>query len=405
MTVPAPRPPVSAGSSGYRRLVIALMVGGLANFSVMYFVQPLLPLLAVHYHVSATDSAHALSATTAATIVGLLLVGPLADRFGRVPVMKWSLLASGVLGVASAFAPGWGALVLLRALLGLSVAGFPAAALAYLRQEVHPGSHPRANAWYIVGTGVGGATGRLLPDPIAAIGGWPLAAVTMGTLTLIAAGAVWVLLPRSERFTPRRVAVREVFTGTFTALKDRVVRLLCLTGFVAMGSFVALYNAVAFRLQAPPYVLGTAAVVVYFAYPLGLFGPALLRWLAEIRGRGRAVLIGFALLGVSVAFLAIESLFTIMAGLSLVTFAFLGVHAQLSAWTVDRAVRVRIGPAQASSAYLILYYLGSTLCGVAGTWLWEHHGWPGVSVFTGLLVILGMAAVARASASDRQRRA
>lgn len=402
MTVPAPRPPVSAGEPGYRRLVIALMVGGLANFSVMYFVQPLLPLLATHYGVSATDSAHALSATTAATIVGLLVVGPLADRFGRAPVMTWSLVASGILGLASAFAPGWGALVMSRGLLGLSVAGFPAAALAYLRQEVHPRSHQRANAWYIVGTGVGGATGRLLPEPVAAIGGWPLAAATMGTLTLVAAGAVWVLLPRTERFTPRHVGFREVLTGTAAALTDRVVLLLCVTGFVAMGTFVALYNAVAFRLQAAPFSLGTAAVIVYFAYPVGLFGPALLRWLAETTGRGRAVMAGFVLLGASVGVLAIENLAAIMVGLALVTFAFLGVHAQVSAWTVDRAVRVGIGSAQASSAYLILYYLGSTLCGLAATWLWERHGWAGVSLFTGLLVVVGMLVVARAAAHERR---
>ena len=43
----------AAGSATYRRIVVALMAGGLANFSLMYFVQPLLPLLAAHYGVSA----------------------------------------------------------------------------------------------------------------------------------------------------------------------------------------------------------------------------------------------------------------------------------------------------------------------------------------------------------------
>ena len=46
------------------------MAGGLANFAVMYFVQPLLPLLVTEYGVSTSDSAHALSITTATIILG-----------------------------------------------------------------------------------------------------------------------------------------------------------------------------------------------------------------------------------------------------------------------------------------------------------------------------------------------
>ena len=40
------------------------------------------------------DSAHALSATTLTMAFGLLLMGPLADRIGRVQLMRWSLLTS-----------------------------------------------------------------------------------------------------------------------------------------------------------------------------------------------------------------------------------------------------------------------------------------------------------------------
>ena len=79
--------------------------------------------------------------------------------------MRWSLLASGLLGLLSAFAPNWASLVAVRGLLGLTLAGLPVAALAYLREEVDTASHPRANATYIAGTAVGGAVGRLLPGP------------------------------------------------------------------------------------------------------------------------------------------------------------------------------------------------------------------------------------------------
>lgn len=381
------------GTSGYRRLIIALMAGGLANFSLMYFVQPLLPLLAEHYNVTPAESAQALSITTATIIGGLVLAGPLADRVGRVTVMRWSLVGSGVLGLLSALAPSWPALLALRALAGLSLAGFPVAALAYLREEVHPGSHARANASYIVGTGIGGAAGRLLPGPLAALGGWPLAATVVSLVTLLAGLALWLLLPDARGFQARPVALRDVLLGTLRAPADPVIALLCLTGFACMGAFVGVYNAIAFRLQAPPYQLGHAATVVYLAYPVGLAAPPLARRLANRIGRGRAAAVGAVLIAASVLVISLPSLIAVVSGLGLITFAFLGTHSLLSGWVVDRAKRRSTGTAQASSAYLLIYYLGSAMAGAVATWLWQTGGWGGVE-----LLGLGLAGIGAAVA-------
>lgn len=390
-----------AGSAGYRRVVVALMAGGLANFAVMYFVQPLLPLLVTEYGVSASDSAHALSITTATIILGLLAAGPLSDRIGRVRLMRWSLIASGVFGLASAFAADWTTLLILRGLLGITLAWFPAAALAYLREEVHPTSHTKANAAYIAGTGVGGAAGRLLPGPLAALGGWTAAAAVISLLTLAAGIALWLLLPPSAGFRPRPVSLRDVVLGTISAPSDRVIAGLCVAGFTAMGAFVAVYNAAAFRLQAPPFSLGHAASLVYLAYPLGIAGPTLMRRLSDRIGRGYATVAGTLVVGAAVLVASGDPLVAVVAGLSILTFGFLGTHAMLSGWVVDRAQRRGRGTAQASSAYLIAYYLGSTIAGALATRLWQDSGWGGVEALAGGLALACLAAVAYAARADR----
>lgn len=43
MSVSRPEEGFAAGSSGYRRVLAVLALGGLANFALIYFVQPLLP--------------------------------------------------------------------------------------------------------------------------------------------------------------------------------------------------------------------------------------------------------------------------------------------------------------------------------------------------------------------------
>jgi YNFM family putative membrane transporter len=168
-----------------------------------------------------------------------------------------------------------------------------------------------------------------------------------------------------------------------------------------MGTFVGMYNAVAFRLQAPPFLLGAAASLVYLAYPVGIASPMLARALADRVGRGRATAVGIGLLFASVALLSLSTLPAVVAGLGLITFAFLGIHSLLSGWVVDRAKRRGRGTAQASSAYLGTYYLGSTIAGALATWLWQTGGWAGVAVLGLCLAALGLLAVLAATRADQ----
>jgi MFS transporter, YNFM family, putative membrane transport protein len=389
------------GTRTYRRLIIAMMAGGLANFSLMYFVQPLLPLLAEHYQVTPAESAHALSITTLTVIAGLLVAGPLSDRIGRVPMMRWSLVISGFLGLASAFTPDWSSLLVLRALMGITLGWLPAAALAYLREEVHPDSHSRANAAYIAGTAIGGATGRLLPGPLAMLGGWTLTAATMSVLTLAAGLAMWLLLPPATGYHPHRVELKTLLLGTIAAPLDPVIGWLAIAGFGAMGTFVAVYNAMAFRLQAAPFSLGHAAAWIYFAYLIGITAPNLLRSLSDRIGRGHTTTLGALGLLIAVLVVSVPNLAGVMIGLGLLTFAFLGVHSMLSGWVTDRAARQGLGTAQASSAYLLTYYLGSTIAGALATLQWQRVGWDGVEMLTLALAAATVLAALIANHFDR----
>jgi len=99
-----------------------------------------------------------------------------------------------------------------------------------------------------------------------------------------------------------------------------------------------------------------------------------MRRLGARTNRGLAVTVGTVLLAGSVVVVSLPSLAGIFIGLGFVTFAFLGTHSLLSGWVVDCAKRRGIGTAQASSAYLLTYYLGSTVAGVLATQQWQLSG-------------------------------
>lgn len=85
-----------------------------------------------------------MSVTTLTLGIALLFVGPMSEVIGRTKVMMISLFGASVMVVACAAAPTWGSLLALRGLLGFAVAGLPAVAVAYLREEVAPSAMARA---------------------------------------------------------------------------------------------------------------------------------------------------------------------------------------------------------------------------------------------------------------------
>ncbi|MOA58427.1 Inner membrane transport protein YnfM [compost metagenome] len=57
--------------------------------------------------------------------------------------------------------------------------------------------------------------------------------------------------------------------------------------------------------------------------------------------------------------------------------------------------RARQARAQASALYLCAYYLGSSVLGYAGGWIWQHFGWSALLVALAGLFLLALLAARR----------
>lgn len=370
------------GSRDYRRATLALFCAGFATFALLYCVQPLLPMLAQHFRVSAAASSLVLSLTTLSLAVCLLLAGALAERFGRKPMMAAALGLASLLGLLCALVQGWDQLLWLRALLGLALSGLPALAMAYVGEEFDPQALPAAMGLYIGGTALGGLLGRLLAGLLSDLGGWPLALAGIAGLGILALGLFLWLLPASRHFSPQPLSLHGLL-GNFAAHLGNVqLRRLFLLAFLLMGGFVALFNYVGFRLVAAPFSLSAAQIGLLFAvYLLGIVSAGWAGRLVPRLGARRVLLGGILIMLLGVALCALPWLGAVVAGLALLTLGFFAAHAVASGQVGQRA---RIAKAQASALYLCAYYLGSSVIGYGAGYVWEHAGWPA------LLAVLAM---------------
>ncbi|MFI6827277.1 MFS transporter [Kribbella sp. NPDC050241] len=387
LTEPGYRP----GDREYRKLSIALFAAGLATFALLYSTQPLLPELVDAFHVSPSQSAFTVSLATLGLGIALLIAGPASEVVGRTTLMRWSVAATSGFAVLTAVAPTWHTLLALRGLQGVAMAGLPAVAMAYLREEVHSSSHARASGLYIAGTAVGGMTGRLIAGGLDDLGGWRVATAGIALVGVLCAALVWLLLPSSQNFHPSPASPRQLLKQTGRVLRDPALLALYGIAATAVGAFVAVYNGAVFRLSEAPYLLSSGmAGLVFCVYLLGSVGSATAGSLADRYGRRVVVPVGCLITLAGVAITLAAPLPLIILGLAVMTAGFFAVHGVAGGWVAVRAHAGGGGTGQAASLYLFSFYLGSSVFGgLAGT-AWSSAGWSGVALEAGALFLVAL---------------
>jgi YNFM family putative membrane transporter len=397
---------ISAGSPEFKRINRAMAFGGFSTFALLYCVQPLMPLLARDFGLSPAESSLALSLSTGTLAVALLIASVLSDRFGRKPIMTFSMVSGGVLTLLAAFTQGYAQLLVLRALLGFLLAGMPAVAMAYLSEEIEGKSLGLAMGTYIGGSAFGGMLGRVLASIISDFFNWRVAVGAMGVAGLYAAFEFWRSLPASRNFRPGQRGMGGLFLGLRTHLADAGLPWLFSLAFLLMGAFVSMYNYIGYRLLAPPFGMRQSAVgALSTLYLLGIFSSVWAGRLADKLGRRNVLWMVMSVMLAGLLLTLFDNVLLIVGGMGLFTFGFFASHSVASSWVGRRA---RVPQALASSIYLFLYYLGSSVVGWFSGYLWSHGGWAGVVsllsaiLFGALLVALRLRGLAPLSPQEAQ---
>lgn len=358
------------------RIVIGLLIASFMTFGNLYIVQPLLPIYSKEFHISPTYSSLSLSLTTLSLVVGLFVFGFFSDRIGRVNIMRWTLLLS-VLSLA--FIPmirsfEW--LLAWRIFTGLMLAGLPAAAIAYINEEIDKKYRGLVISIYISSNALGGMAGRYAGGYFAEQFSWQLGFYSFAIVGLVISIIFYKLVPMSNFFILSEATIKEDLSGMTVHFKNSLLVYAFVFGMTIQIGFSGIWTYIPFHLEKAPFHLSIQTIsLLYFTYLFGVAGSLLSARFSAQFGITRIMFSGLFIMISGCLLTLFMHTTLIITGLSLVCFGFFIAHSMTSNWVGLKAQHHLSG---ATSLYLVSYYMGASIGGTALGVVWSSFGWMGV---------------------------
>ena len=369
-------------------LQVSLWCAGIAAFGLLYAPQGLLTDIAADYAITAAQASLLVSAATLGLALSIIPWALLSDRIGRAQAMRIAAVGAAALAIATPLMPGLDAMIGSRFLQGVALGGIPALAMSYLHERAQPGRAVALAGSYVAATSIGGLSGRLVAVPLAATTGWRASLLIVG----MAGALITIVLALLLRSGPTSgMSTRESLRTLRTQLSNPDVLPLYAIGALLIGCMVAVYNTLAFRLEAPPYGLSATTVSIVFLAYLGgtvssrLSGRLITRW-----GERPTLLVSCGLMLLGTAATLAQELPVLLSGVVILTTGMFLGHSTANALVASRSLHART---HATALYSVSYYAGASMFGALGGVAWVLDGWVLVTI---LVVILSGTAAALA---------
>jgi len=382
---------IQKGSTTYWKGISALFLGSFVTFALLYCTQPLLPVFAEQFQLTPSHASLSISLTTGFLALFMLIMSWLSNARGRKLIMTISLLGSASLTILISFSENFTALLALRALQGIMLAGFPAIAMAYINEEFDPTVTSLVMGIYVSGTSIGGLTGRIIVSTFTDFFSWHIALFSIGLLCIGVGIWFWFNLPDSKHFSPEKKRLTEITSTLSQNLHHPTLLALYAIGFIIMGSFVTLYNYIGYSLMASPYNLSQTVVGCIFSiYLVGTFSSTYMGQLVGHINRSKVLCLAIGIMLAGCLITLNTNLVLKIIGVATLTFGFFGGHSVASSWVAKSAIADK---AQASSLYLLLYYLGASVLGTLGGKFLNVYAWNGVVLLISISLLVALSLV------------
>jgi MFS transporter, AAHS family, 4-hydroxybenzoate transporter len=153
--------------------------------------------------------------------LGAVILAPMADRYGRKPMLRLSTLIFGAFAIATSYSTGYYSLLLLRFLTGVGLGGALPNILAYV-SEYLPKKYVRTVIPILMATvPLGAMAGGALTSFLVPLYGWQSIFLIGGIIPVIMAVFFVSLIPESVRYLARHSGMRAELESTMRRITGR----------------------------------------------------------------------------------------------------------------------------------------------------------------------------------------
>lgn len=265
---------------------------------------PSLPEMTTYYQTTASVTSYTMTIFFVFMAIGILLLGPMSDKYGRKPVLIGSTLVALTFSIVCAISPSIWILIAARAIQALGAGGMVAIATALIKDSFE--GKEMSNVLSITQAIV------LLAPMLAPILGaiiltffsWKMTFVTLAALFLITLLGAFLLeetLPQEKRVSGSTFKSILRLTGI---VKDTKFSGLLLVVALLIAPFMA-YLTLASYIYIDGFTLSESAFSLYFAGAacVGMLGPFLYMRIGGSGSVKRSINISFAIVALSACLL------------------------------------------------------------------------------------------------------
>lgn len=382
-------------------LFFTFLLCGLASSVSNRTLDPLTVALAQDFSVPATTVALLVSATFLPYALTQPVFGPLGDHFGKDRVIKIALWLLAFFTIASAFAPVFWALFVLRILNGAAAGGVIPVTQALIGDLVKPADRQVTIARFTMSMILGQMAGAALAGILEAWIGWRGVMLGCGAIVTIAAFAATRNIPRRETPKGQTFSIAQALANYRTIFANRRAWVCYATVPVMGGLGFGLLPFVSPILQSQNNGGVREAGFIIAAQAFGsLLLSLVLPWMLRVFSRPAMIAMGSMLIAVSFVLFAFGWHWTIqMAVFALFGFGWFMQHNSIQFEVSEISQEFR---GSAYSAHAFFFFSGQCLGPLAYSYCIQTLGaMPSVilaGVVMGLTGLLASAAFAHMNA-------
>ncbi|HFZ2534589.1 TPA: MFS transporter [Pseudomonas aeruginosa] len=381
------------------RGVVALSAA--CGFAVanLYYSQPLLPQMAATFGADASAQGAIAMLTQTGYAAGLLLFGPLGDRFDRRWLITALLLVNMVSLALCATAASLSGLLATCVAIGLTAVSAQIIIPA-VSGLADPAQRGQTVGRLMSGLFAGTLLARTISGFVGAHAGWRVMFELAAVIDVALIALVWRYLPHTEPGSDLTYPRLLASLGQLL-VRQPLLREACVAGFLLFAAFNVLWGTIALMLARPPYGYGSEVVGLFgLVGVVGMLASPAIGRLTDRWGGRRVVALAAGLVMLAFVLVAgsVVSIGFLIAGVVVLD---LGSRANLVANQTRLYALLPHARGRLNTVFMTGYFLGGAAGSALGAAVAGRFGWCGVAAAGVLcaLLALGVGAIYREAAS------